>query len=91
MFKKIAGNESKSVDLIHNNTQGGTSVKNFLEGARKDAKKYELIDTGVPSNPYQFLPPLSRHKNSKAQVPPFIVHGLQIADDEVFEAQSVCP
>ncbi|RUR19581.1 hypothetical protein [Legionella qingyii] len=91
MFKKTAGNDRKSVDLIHNTAQGRTSGKNFLDGVRKDANKYELIDTGVPLNSYQFLSPLSKYKSSKAQVSPFIVHDMQIADEDGFEVESVCP
>ncbi|WP_454780257.1 hypothetical protein [Legionella sp. WA2022007384] len=94
MFKKKAGNVSKTADLIHSNTQEATSVKlmkNFLEGARKDAKKYDLIDTGVPINPHPFLSYKNQYNRLKSQIPPFIVQGLQISDEEPFEVNPASP
>ena len=91
MFKKKADNVSKTAD---SNTKEATSVnlmKNFLEGARKDAKKYDLIDTGVPINSYPFLSFHNKCKSLKPQIPPFIVQGLQITDEEPFETNPASP
>ncbi|QMT59319.1 hypothetical protein [Legionella sp. PC997] len=90
MFKKKAVNVSETAEST---TKEATSVnfKNFLEGAKKDAKKYDLIDTGVTIPSYPFLSPQNKYKRLKPQIPPFIVQGLQIMDEEPFEPKPTSP
>ncbi len=94
MFSKTSETGSKAADIIQSNTgiASDNSTRDFLEGVRQDAMKYDLIDTGRKLNSAHFLSLKSRYKSVTGNMfPPPVIQSVQVPEEEALEIGSVAP
>lgn len=94
MFRKTSETGSKATDLVQSNTgiASDNSTRNFLEGVRQDAMKYDFIDAGCSLDSYRFLSLKSRYKSVTGNMlPPSVIQSAQVPEEEALEIGSAAP